>query len=80
MIITDGVHVVSTDSEDELHKFARKVGLKRQWYQNHPRHPHYDIISPRLLQRAYALGAEKVEGFDILKRAWWAQPRKEEAS
>jgi len=51
MIITDGVHVVSTESEEELHKFARKVGLKRQWYQNHPRHPHYDIISPRVLLR-----------------------------
>lgn len=80
MIITDGVHVVSTESEEELHTFARKVGLKRQWYQNHPRHPHYDIISPKLLQRAYTLGAEKVSGFDILKRAWWAQPRKEEVS
>ncbi len=30
MIIIDGVHMVSTESEDELHAFARKINLERQ--------------------------------------------------
>ncbi|HEX3640674.1 MAG TPA: DUF4031 domain-containing protein [Ktedonobacteraceae bacterium] len=34
------------DTEDELHTFAAKIGLKREWYQNHHRNPvmwHYDL-------------------------------------
>lgn len=31
------------DSEEELHKFAESIGLKRAWFQNHPRLPHYDV-------------------------------------
>lgn len=73
MIITDGVHLVSTESEEELHVFARRIGLKRCWYQNHARHPHYDLTTERKRQTAYRAGAEKVQGFDILKRAWWAK-------
>ena len=77
MIITDGTHVVSTESEQELHEFAKSIGLKRAWYQNHPRHPHYDIISKRILALAYRKGAEQVTGFDILKRAWWAKEKQQ---
>ena len=73
MIITDGVHLVSTESEDELHRFAQRMGLKRSWYQNHPRHPHYDLTTKRAVERAYQQGAQKVTGFDILRQAWWAK-------
>lgn len=46
------------DDLSELHLFAGKLGLKREWFQNN-RHPHYDIsISKRKL--AVQLGAKEV--------------------
>jgi hypothetical protein len=73
MIITDGVHLVSTESEDELHQFAQRMGLKRAWYQNHPRHPHYDLTTDKAALRAYRMGATKVTPLTLLDTAWWAQ-------
>jgi len=73
MILIDGLgHMVSDESEQELHEFARKLGLKRRWYQDHPKHPHYDLTTERARQRALSLGAEKVKATEILKRAWWS--------
>lgn len=72
-IITDGVHVVSTESEAELHAFAQRIGLKREWYQNHPKHPHYDITTQNKLTKAFKAGAIKVTGIDIVRQAWWAK-------
>lgn len=43
IIFTDGKHLISTNP-DELHKFAKSIGLKREWFQNKPgKIPHYDI-------------------------------------
>lgn len=73
-IITDGVHLVSTESEQELHKFAQGIGLKRKWYQcDGPAryHPHYDLTTKRAFQRAVKAGAERVSSRDALVRAWW---------
>ena len=42
MVYTDGVHLVA-DTEEELHKFAQKIGLKRSWYQDKSHYPHYDL-------------------------------------
>ena len=50
MIYTDGVHLVG-DTLQELHIFARSVGLKREWFQEHRRHPHYDITTSRKLRK-----------------------------
>lgn len=71
MILTDGVHLVSTEGPGELHEFAQDVGLKREWYQDGNGHPHYDIISPRLVAKAFRLGAEAVTTRELLARAWW---------
>lgn len=73
MILTDGTHIVSTLSAEELHAFARSIGLKRAWYQPQNRHPHYDMLSTRVKARAYALGAVRVTTKELLQRAWWAQ-------
>lgn len=35
-------HLVA-DSLDELHAFAREIGLKREWFQASASYPHYDI-------------------------------------
>lgn len=31
------------DTEDELHEFAHRLGLLREWFQDNPRLPHYDL-------------------------------------
>jgi hypothetical protein len=31
------------DTTDELHEFAEKIGLKRNWFQDKKRFPHYDL-------------------------------------
>lgn len=56
MIYTDGVHLVA-DTLDELHMFAAAMGLRHSWFQDHPRHPHYDLTTKRAANRALAQGA-----------------------
>ena len=48
------------DSLEELHAFAAKLGLKRAWFQDDPRLPHYDL-SPGRRRAAVALGAFEVD-------------------
>jgi hypothetical protein len=48
-------HLVA-DSLDELHIFARKLGLRPSWFQVNASYPHYDITES-LRQRALSLGA-----------------------
>lgn len=67
MIYTDGVHLIATQGTDELHAFAEKIGLKRQWFQNHPKHPHYDLLSMRLRSRAFHQGAKLVDKRVLMK-------------
>lgn len=48
-------HLVA-DSIEELHDFARKLGMRREWFQHAASYPHYDItITSRI--RALNLGA-----------------------
>jgi hypothetical protein len=56
MIYTDGTHLIA-DSIYELHRFAQKIRLKREWFQEHPIHPHYDLTTKRVLERAISKGA-----------------------
>lgn len=35
------------DSAEELHAMARMIGMKRQWFQNDDRLPHYDLVPTR---------------------------------
>lgn len=51
MIYTDGVHLVVNGLQEELHRFAQSVGLKRKWFQDQSDHPHYDITTPRMLKK-----------------------------
>lgn len=47
-----------TDSDDltELHEFAKRIGLRREWFQAHYRLPHYDLTAARRV-KAIELGA-----------------------
>ena len=68
MIYSDGVHLMG-DSENELHKFAESVGLKRWWFQREKRHPHYDIISKKILKRVVNGGVEICSSKELVLKA-----------
>lgn len=36
-------HLISSKSLEELHVFAQKIGLKREWFQNKGKLSHYDL-------------------------------------
>lgn len=45
------------DTDDELHDFARRIGMQRTWFQADGRLPHYDL-TPERYRLALAAGAE----------------------
>ncbi len=58
---------LGTDSDvKELHVFAKKLGLKRIWFQNTKDIPHYDII-PSVYKKALKLGAIQVSNIDFIE-------------
>jgi len=58
-------HMVSDVGPDELHAFAKQLGLKRSWSQTRPHH--YDITPP-VRERAIALGAVAVSARELVRR------------
>jgi hypothetical protein len=48
-------HLVA-DTPDELHRFARKLGLKPSWFQVDSVYPHYDVTAS-IREKALQLGA-----------------------
>lgn len=44
------------DSLDELHRMAEAIGMRRAWFQDDARLPHYDLV-PARRARAVELGA-----------------------
>lgn len=48
-------HLVA-DSLEELHDFARCLGLKRRWFQHQASYPHYDV-TVAVREKALAMGA-----------------------
>ena len=75
MILVDDIgHLVSTESVGELHRFARSIGLKREWYQTPgigKRHAHYDLTTARAKKRAITNGARLVTSQYLVRHAWW---------
>jgi len=58
-------HMVSNNL-DELHTMADRIGLRREWFQNHPRHPHYDL-RPYSRSLAVLHGAVEVSSEEIVQ-------------
>lgn len=52
------------DSLAELHSFAARLGMKRQWFQDEARLPHYDLTERRR-RAAVKLGAKEVTTREI---------------
>lgn len=82
MILVDGVteyetalrykkwsHMVSDTSAEELHAFAARLGLKREWSQERPKSSahHYDIV-PSKRALALRLGAVAVTSRELVAR------------
>jgi hypothetical protein len=70
ILIDERGHLVSTESEEELHSFASRIGLHFDWYQSKSLHPHYDVTTKRKYQKAIDFGAQPVPTRKILKYAW----------
>lgn len=68
ILIDDTGHLASTTSDDELHTFARMIGLRREWYQNHPTHPHYDCTTAGKRAMARKFGAVHLPCREMLYR------------
>jgi hypothetical protein len=56
-------HLASDRSHDELHAFAARLGLRREWFQG----DHYDVPS-EIRARALALGAVPVSSAELVRR------------
>jgi len=51
MVYTDLIHIVA-DTKEELHDFAKSIGLKRHFYEGVRKgHPHYDITNSEIYQK-----------------------------
>ena len=51
---------IEGDDLELLHAFAKRLGMKRSWFQPHPKMPHYDL-TPGRREAALRLGAVFVE-------------------
>ena len=60
-------HLVSDSTLDELHEFARLLGLRREWFQRRSI-PHYDLTG-EYYRLAIERGALLVSSREIVRRA-----------
>jgi len=58
-------HLVA-DTEEELHNFAKKLGLKREWFQKHPKLDHYDLTKNKRI-KAVKMGAVEITRKEMVK-------------
>ena len=63
-------HLITDGPNEELHEFAARIGMRREWFQASSSGPHYDLTARR---RAHAvrLGAIELEDrpfHEILKK------------
>lgn len=61
-------HMMSDESIDELHAFATRLGLRREWFQSRSA-PHYDVCKSKRAE-AIALGAVELP---IRERQRWRE-------
>lgn len=59
-------HLVCDGDEEELHVFAEKLGLTRQYFQKDARLAHYDVTA-RLAEKAVTLGAKSISRKELCK-------------
>lgn len=59
-------HLTTDGTLDELHAFAKRLGLKSSWFQGHGTVPHYDLTEMRRA-KAITLGAVFVSSRDQVR-------------
>jgi len=59
-------HLVG-DTLDELHGFAKKLGLKSEWFQGHATLEHYDLTENKR-QYAVAMGAVEIDMKQMIEK------------
>jgi len=69
MVYFDGIHLMA-DTIDELHNFAASCGLKREWFQNHKKHPHYDVWGGRNERSVLRAGAKEVSSKELIELSY----------
>jgi len=62
---TKSCHMFSPNL-DELHDLARRIGMKRLWFQEHGGIPHYDL-TPSKRAEAIAAGAVEVDHRELVE-------------
>lgn len=67
----------SPEGLEELHCFAARLGLRREWFQDPPRRPrpHYDL-RPEGRERALLLGAQELTRAQVVE---WLRRGRERA-
>lgn len=58
-------HMCSPDI-DALHRMADAIGIKREWFQDHEVHPHYDVSKAKK-KLAIKLGAIEINDREIIR-------------
>jgi len=66
VILTDGIHLVSDESKQELYDFAKRMGLKECWFHRKGYLSHYDLTSESKVKKAISMGAVFVKGKDLI--------------
>lgn len=62
---------------EELHEMAKKLGLKREWFQDHPLHPHYDMYGNKR-SIAVLIGCVPLETMEMVKRCSFDRKREKQ--
>ena len=60
-------HLATDGDIEELHRMAKKIGLKAEWFQARTGLPHYDL-SPAMRAKAIKAGAVAVSGMELWGR------------
>ena len=65
----DYCHMFTDGDISELHAMADAIGLKRAWFQNKPRFPHYDV-APSKRRMAVGFGAREITSREMVLKSW----------
>lgn len=59
-------HMLTDGDIEELHALAKKIGLRRDWFQVDASYPHYDL-APNKREQAIKLGAVEVSACELVE-------------
>jgi hypothetical protein len=68
-------HMATDGSIEELHTFARSIGMKQAWFQSHKAHPHYDLTASKRIA-AVAHGAIEVSSTELYRLCFSTRRRR----